>query len=110
MRHALPPLLALVLLFGCGQHEESHDAAPASSQPAAAGVRTVELACAGCVFHMEDAKGCEAAVKIDGKPMKITGVPFDAHAEGICGASKQAEVSGQVVDGKYVATSLKVLP
>jgi hypothetical protein len=105
----LTTILGLVLLFACSKHEAGHGPEPAASQPAA-GVQTVEIACAGCVFQMEGAKGCQPAIKLAGQTLKVTGVAFDAHASGLCDGTKKAEVSGKVVDGTYVATSLKVLP
>jgi hypothetical protein len=40
----------------------------------------------------------------------ITRVAIDAHRARLCDGAKQAEISGKVVDGTYVATSLKVVP
>ena len=100
--------LALPLLFACSGGGEGSAGATAPALKAT--TQKVELACAGCIYKMADADGCEAAVKIDGKPLKVTGVEFDAHGAGLCSAAKQAEVAGKVVGDAFVATSLKVLP
>jgi hypothetical protein len=54
---------------------------------------------------MEGVSGCQLAVKIDGKPYLVTGADVDAHSAGLCSASKQAEVTGTVKDGKFASTS-----
>lgn len=75
----------------------------------------VEASCGQCQFGMTSKKGCDLAVRIDGKSYFVEGTKLDdhgdAHAEdGFCSAIRKAEVSGEIVNDKYVATSFKLLP
>lgn len=74
----------------------------------------VEASCGQCQFGMK-AKGCDLAVRIDGKSYFVDGTSLDqhgdAHAEdGFCSAIRKAEVTGAVVDNRFKATSFKLLP
>jgi len=74
----------------------------------------VEASCGQCQFGMK-AKGCDLAVRIDGKSYFVDGTAIDqhgdAHAEdGFCSAIRKAEVTGAVVDNRFKATSFKLLP
>lgn len=75
----------------------------------------VEASCGQCQFAMKSKSGCDLAVRMDGKSYFVEGTKLDdhgdAHAEdGFCSAIRKAEVSGEIVNGKYVATSFKLLP
>lgn len=76
--------------------------------------QVVEASCGQCQFGMKGG-GCTLAVRIDGKPYFVEGTDIhkhgDAHAaDGFCSAIRQAEVTGEVVDNKFKATSFKLLP
>ena len=75
----------------------------------------VEASCGQCKFGMKDKKGCDLAVRIDGKSYFVEGTDInkhgDAHAEdGFCSAIRQAEVIGEVKDNKFVVSHFKLLP
>lgn len=75
----------------------------------------VEASCGQCQFGMKSKSGCDLAVRIDGKSYFVEGTKLDdhgdAHAEdGFCSAIRKAEVSGEIVNDKYVATTFKLLP
>lgn len=108
----LAPILGLVLLFACGHKSETHGAAPETTTKTTpvGDMQTVEIACGSCIYHMPGVASCDPAVTIAGKQMLLTGVKFDAHGEDLCKGKKQAEVTGKVTDGTYVATSVKILP
>ena len=77
--------------------------------------QVVEAACGQCQFKMKDKKGCDLAVRIDGKSYFVEGTKIkdhgDAHADdGYCNAIKKAEVIGEVKDGKFVVSYFKLLP
>ena len=109
-----------LFLFGCGHGEhspESHSHETPSLQsggesaPPAAGLnagqeRTVEVACASCIYHMPGVESCVLAAKIDGKPMLVTGVSVDAHTLGLCSKAKNAVVAGNVDGDSFVATKV----
>lgn len=77
--------------------------------------QTVESACGQCQFGMKDKKGCDLAVRIDNKTYFVDGTSMndhgDAHAkDGMCSAVRKAEVTGEVKENRFVATSFKLLP
>lgn len=77
-------------------------------------VQVVEVSCGQCQFGMK-ANGCDLAVRLDGKTYFLDGTKIDehgdAHAEdGFCNAVRQAEVIGEIKDGRFVATYFKLLP
>lgn len=78
-------------------------------------VQIVEASCGQCQFGMTDKKGCDLAVRIDGKAYFVDGTKLDdhgdAHAEdGFCSAIRKAEVVGEVKNNKFVVTHFKLLP
>ena len=77
--------------------------------------QVVEAACGQCQFKMKDKKGCDLAVRIDGKSYFVEGTKIDEHGDahaddGFCTAVKKAEVIGEVKDGKFVVSYFKLLP
>ena len=75
----------------------------------------VEASCGQCQFNMKDKKGCDLAVRIDGKSYFVDGTGLndhgDAHADdGFCSAIRKAEVVGVVKDNKFVVSEFKLLP
>ncbi len=78
-------------------------------------IQIVETSCGQCQFGMTDKKGCDLAVRIDGKTYFVEGTTLndhgDAHADdGMCSAIRKAEVVGEIKDNRFVATSFKLLP
>jgi hypothetical protein len=76
--------------------------------------KIVETSCGQCNFGMTG-KGCELAVRIDGKSYFVDGTTIhdhgDAHAaEGFCSAVRKAEVSGEIVGDRFKATSFVLVP
>ncbi|UOK42766.1 MULTISPECIES: DUF6370 family protein [Flavobacterium] len=73
----------------------------------------VEAACGQCQFGMQE-KGCDLAVRIEGKSYFVEGTSIDehgdAHAEdGFCNTIRKAEVSGTIVEDHFKATSFKLI-
>lgn len=73
----------------------------------------VEASCGQCKFGM-DAKGCDLAVRIDGKPYFVDGTSIDQHGDahahdGFCNTIRKAEVSGEIVDNRFKATSFVLI-
>lgn len=76
--------------------------------------QVVEIACGECQFKMKG-KDCELAVRIDGKPYFVDGKNIDdfgdAHGEhGFCNAISKAEVSGEIVNNRFKASDITLLP
>ncbi|HEX8575636.1 MAG TPA: DUF6370 family protein [Flavobacterium sp.] len=77
--------------------------------------QVVEASCGQCQFGMKSKKGCDLAVRIDHKAYFVDGTKIDDHGDahakdGVCSAIRQAEVTGKIVDNRFVATSFKLLP
>ena len=75
---------------------------------------TAEVSCGKCQFHMKD-KDCHLAVRIDGKSYWVDGADIDsfgdAHAnDGFCKAIRKAEVQGEIVNNRFKASYIKLLP
>lgn len=74
----------------------------------------VEASCGQCQFGMEG-HGCELAVRINGKSYFVDGTSLDAHgdahaADGFCATVRKAEVTGELVDNRFVVSYFKLLP
>jgi len=77
-------------------------------------IQTVELSCGECKFKMKG-KSCDLAVRIKGKSYFIDGANIDAFGDahgkmGFCNAIRKAEVQGEVVNDRFVATYINLLP
>ena len=76
--------------------------------------QVVEASCGQCQFKMTEKSGCDLAVKIDGKSYFVDGTTIhdhgDAHADdGFCEAIRQAEVTGEIIDGRFKAESFTLI-
>jgi len=82
--------------------------ARASAAPGMLSNKAAEAGCALCSYHIDGVKSCSLAVKIDGKSYLATGSDVNCHQ--FCGSKgpKPATVSGKIVDGKFVATDIKL--
>jgi len=77
--------------------------------------QVVEASCGQCQFGMKSKKGCDLAVRIDGKAYFVDGTKIDDHGDahakdGFCSAIRQAEITGEIVNNRFIATSFKLLP
>lgn len=73
----------------------------------------VETACGECQFKLTG-KGCDLAVRIDGKAYFVDGTDIDSHGDahakdGFCNAVRKAEVQGEIVNNRYKVTYFKLL-
>ena len=74
----------------------------------------VDAACGECLFGLPG-KGCDLAVRIDGRSYYVDGVDMDslgdAHAkDGMCEVIRRAKVTGEVHGGRFEAKSFELLP
>jgi hypothetical protein len=75
----------------------------------------VDAGCGQCQFHLKTQKGCDLAVTINGKAYFVDGTTIDEHGdahskEGFCNAVRKAEVTGSVINNRFVIHSFKLLP
>jgi hypothetical protein len=73
----------------------------------------VETACGECKFHL---KGdvCDLAIRVYGHAYFVDGTGIndhgDAHAkDGFCNSIRKAKVTGKIVNGRFKATSFKLV-
>ena len=77
--------------------------------------QTVEIACGECKFKMEG-KSCDLAIRIDGKSYFVDGKTVDdfgdAHDEkhGFCNVISKAEVTGEIVNNRFKAKTITLVP
>lgn len=76
--------------------------------------QVVKASCGQCQFGLKNQQGCDLAIKIEDKAYFVDGSAMqehgDAHAkEGMCNAIREAEVSGEVIDGRFKATHFKLI-
>ena len=112
-------LLPLLLAFLTFSAARAQSAAPAAATPVAAPdptkpVQQVEASCGQCRLGLPG-KSCDLAVRIEGKAYFVDGTTIDSHGDahakdGFCQAIRKAEVQGQVVNNRFVATYFRLLP
>jgi len=76
-------------------------------------IQVVETACGECQFKLAG-KGCDLAVRIDGKAYFVDGTDIDSHGDahakdGFCNALRKAEVQGEVANNRFKVTYFKLL-
>lgn len=78
-------------------------------------IKAAEVSCGQCNFELNSEYGCDLAVRIDGKAYFVEGFEIDdfgdAHDEhtGFCNVIRKAEVVGELVDDKFIASSIKLV-
>lgn len=76
--------------------------------------QVVEAGCGQCQFGLKK-KGCDLAVRIDGKAYFVDGTGIDDHgdahaADGLCNHIRKARVTGRIVGDRFKADSFQLLP
>ena len=76
--------------------------------------QVVDAACGQCRFGITGKVGCDLAIRIDGKSYFVDGTSIhdhgDAHADdGFCEAIRQAEVKGEIIDGRFKAETFTII-
>ena len=113
IKNLLIGMLTTVLFFACTESNVSNNE---SGGEIAFEIidQELEAAYGQCKLGLEGS-GCDLAVRIDGAAFYVDGTKIDdhgdAHAEdGFCKAIRQAKVSGQVENGRFVVKSFELLP
>ncbi|MBD2716481.1 hypothetical protein KBK19_15675 [Microvirga sp. STR05] len=110
-------LWMLLLSFSSVATVQAQTAKPAASAPApdpAKPLLLAEAACGQCRLGLPG-KGCDLAVRLDGKAYFVDGTTIDSHGDahaddGLCNAIRQAQVQGKVVANRFVAMYFRLLP
>ena len=93
--------LSLLILFSCTDKKEKEIVA--------------EVSCGQCQFNLTGQKGCDLAVKIDGKAYFVDGVHIDdfgdAHDKntGFCEVIRNANVVGTIENNRFKTTSMNLI-
>lgn len=103
-------LLALVVIMLCTLGSFAQE----KKKPNKSFTGRVETSCGQCNFGLKGS-GCSVAVKIDGVAYFVDGVKIDefgdAHADdGFCNAVRKADVKGKIVNGRFKASSFRLVP
>jgi hypothetical protein len=107
-------LLSVTLLAASLATSAQNDAKVSTPDPTKK-IEVVEASCGQCNFGMKERRGCDLAVRINGKSYFVEGTKIDehgdAHAEdGFCEKVRKAEVQGEIKENKYKVTYFKLLP
>ena len=107
-------ILLTLFVFVTGAACYAQKTTPSVSTPdPAKKILVVEASCGECQFKMEG-KGCELAVRINGRSYFVDGTSIDDHGdahgkEGFCEAIRKAEVQGEIVNNRFKATYFKLI-
>lgn len=77
--------------------------------------QVAEVSCGQCQFELDSEAGCSLAVRLEDKAYFVEGFKIDdfgdAHDEntGFCNVIRKAEVTGKVIDDKFIASSIKLV-
>ena len=109
MKAILPIIIAcFISTQACGQNNVS---VPDPKKK----IQIVEASCGQCQFGMKEKKGCDLAVRIDGKAYFVKGTSIDEHGDahsedGFCEAIRKAEVQGKVDGAQFKVSYFKLVP
>lgn len=74
-----------------------------------------QTSCGQCKFGIDSKKGCDLAVKIDGKAYFVDGAKIDdfgdAHDKntGMCNVIRKASVTGKLENNRFKATAIELI-
>lgn len=106
-------LISIVcVFFGSSVFSQKADSTVMKPDPAKK-IQIVEAACGECRFKLEG-KGCDLAVRMDGKAFFVDGTDIDSHGDahakdGFCNAVRKAEVQGELVNNRFRVTYFKLV-
>ncbi len=110
MRSFLSCIICLIFISSAfGQKSDPKISTPDPNKK----IEIVETACGECQFKLSG-KGCDLAVRINGKSYFVDGTDIDSHGDahakdGFCNAVRKAEVQGEIVNDRFKVTYFKVL-
>lgn len=122
MRLAVTATLMLLscTLLGCGEQVSTESIDQGSMMQTEDRSRNglvdqfVEVSCGQCQLEMEGS-GCDLAVRFEGQSYFVDGSSIDDHGDahgddGVCNCIRKAKVTGEIVDRRFKATSVQVMP
>jgi hypothetical protein len=105
-------LFAVIFLISLASWAQDKENKPLKLDPTRK-VQVAEASCGECQFGLSG-KGCDLAVRINGKAYFVDGTKIDDHGDahaqdGFCEAIRKAEVQGELVDNRFRVTWFKLL-
>jgi len=110
MRSLLSSIVCLLFISSAfGQKSDPKVSIPDPNKK----IQVVETACGECQFKLEG-KGCDLAVRMDGKSYFVDGTDIDSHGDahakdGFCNAVRKAEVQGDIANNRFKVTYFKLI-
>ena len=106
-------LTIFLAISGISCFSQSDDSTKLKLDPAKP-LTVAEASCGQCQFGLKG-KGCDLAVRINGKAYFVDGTKIDEHGDahakdGFCEAIRKAQVQGDVVNNRYKVSYFKLLP
>lgn len=101
-------LILILVCIAAGSSEPSKEAKKEPADKIPENAKVYEVGCGLCVYDAEEAEECESYVSIEGKAIPVTGKVLDAHGVGLCEYKGTAYLAGDVKDGKFAATFMKI--
>ena len=106
-------LTAICLIFSSvvfAQTSTSKPSGPAKDKE----ILEVEAACGQCKLGLKG-KGCDLAIRINGKSYFVDGTEIDNHGDahaddGFCNRVRKAKVQGEVVKDRFKVSYFELLP
>ena len=108
MKQVFTIFLSLVFFSATAQQKETPK--PDGSKK----LLTVEASCGQCQFGLKG-KGCNLAVRMDGKSYFVDGSDIDSHgdahaSDGFCNKVRKAQVHGEIVNDRFKASYFHLVP
>ena len=94
-------ILCFLILASCEAKKEIHQVA--------------EISCGQCQFEIVKPMGCDLAIRLDGQAYFIDGVNIDDFGDahdlntGFCNVIRKANVDGVLEDGRFKASTVKLI-
>ncbi|CAI8273078.1 MAG: Uncharacterised protein [Polaribacter sp. SA4-10] len=94
-------LLCFLILASCKAKKEIHQVA--------------EISCGQCQFEISEPMGCDLAIRLDGQAYFIDGVNIDDFGDahdlntGFCNVIRKANVDGVLENGRFKASTVKLI-
>jgi hypothetical protein len=106
-------LMSAILLFVATQTMAQTKEAATNKPDPTKKIQVVEVSCGECQFKMKG-KGCDLAIRMGEKTYFVDGTSIDDHGDahakdGFCEAVRKAEVQGEIINNRFVATYFKLI-
>ncbi len=107
-------LFALAIMFAQTATSQKTTTTNHNTPDSTKKIQIVEASCGQCQFKLKTQKGCDLAVRVNGKAYFVDGSTIDEHGDahandGFCEAIRKAEVQGEIVNNRYKVTYFKLV-